>query len=606
MVRHLSICMVAATLALAGCVDPYDEFKEPDGAVRDGGNCSAGEYQCNGTKVEQCKGGKFVHLQTCYTPKVCSSKLGKCADCRPGISVCKKDDVHECSAGGTVGAVQKSCPAGTCKGGLCDDPCQRAREERSYVGCSYWPTVTSNGGLVEDFSFAVAVANAWSAPAKVKVTSSNKTHASITVAPNSLATIKLPWVAALKGKSNNFGSVLAKGGAYHLESSLPVTVYQFNALNFQLQGDCKKGQDILPGDGKCFSYTNDASLLLPEHALTKEYMVLSMPTMAIRRSGQYLGTPGFFSVVAPKAGQTKVTVKFSANAHSGSGTVKSYAKGQTATFTLSQWDVLQILSQVPPSCTPVKTDSQGTGYCDLSKTTDLTGSIITSTQDVAVFGGHDCTFVPYDKWACDHLEEQMFPTASLGKKYIATHTKSSGADPSLFRVVSASGENAIGFDPPTVHNPVSLNKGDYIEFTANRDFLVAGSDKFIVVQFMVGQNYSNVTPGKGAPNDPAMALGVPVEQYRSSYRFLAPESYQKNYVNVIAPTKASIELDGKVLDQSLFMPVGDKTPYQVAKVEIKGGAHHIKSKSRFGITVYGVGSYTSYMYPGGLDLKALK
>jgi len=156
-----------------------------------------------------------------------------------------------------------------------------------------------------------------------------------------------------------------------------------------------------------------------------------------------------------------------------------------------------------------------------------------------------------------------------------------------------------------VHNPESLDKGKWIEFVSSQDFLVAGSDKFIVVQYMVGQNYSSLTPGEGAPGDPAMALAVPVEQYRSSYRFLAPESYEKNFVNVIAPTNAVVELDGKAITQGDFTPVGN-AKYQVAKVEIKGGAHHIKSKSRFGITVYGVGSYTSYMYPGGLDLKALK
>ena len=601
-----TIQLMVVVLTFAGCVDPYDEFKPADGAVNgDGAVCVTGEYQCNGTKVEVCKGGKYIHHQTCYSPKVCSAKLGKCADCVPGISVCKGDDVHECTTSGAIGSKQKSCPAATCKGGLCDDPCQRAKEERSYVGCSYWPTVTSNAGLVEDFSFAVAVANAWSAPAKVTVSNSTKTLSSITVAPNSLATIKLPWVAGLKGKTGNFGSILEKGGAYHLKSSLPVTVYQFNALNYQLNHDCKKGTDIQPGDGKCFSYTNDASLLLPEHALTKEYMVLARPTMGINRSGQYFGTPAFFSVVAPKAGNTAVTVTFSANAHSGSGAVKTYSKGQTATFTLAQRDVLQILSQVPTSCTSAKYDpTMATGYCDLSATTDLTGTIIKSSQDVAVFSGHDCTFVPYDKWACDHLEEQLFPTASLGKKYIATHAKSSGNDPTLYRIVSASGENGIGFDPQ-VHNPVSLNKGKYIEFVSNQDFLVAGSDKLIVVQFMVGQNYSKMTPGEGAPGDPAMALAVPVEQYRSSYRFLAPESYAKNYVNIIAPTNATIELDGVAISQGEFMPVG-KTTFQVAKIQIKGGAHHIKSKSRFGITVYGVGSYTSYMYPGGLDLKALK
>ena len=40
---------------------------------------------------------------------------------------------------------------------------------------------------------------------------------------------------------------------------------------------------------------------------------------------------------------------------------------------------------------------------------------------------------------------------------------------------------------------------------------------------------------------------------------------------------------------------------------IAGGPHTITGDSEdgFGIAVYGVGSYTSYMYPGGLDIKQI-
>ena len=43
--------------------------------------------------------------------------------------------------------------------------------------------------------------------------------------------------------------------------------------------------------------------------------------------------------------------------------------------------------------------------------------------------------------------------------------------------------------------------------------------------------------------------------------------------------------------------------YARTNIEITGGVHDITSGDPFGIEVYGVGSYTSYMYPGGLDLK---
>jgi len=334
-------------------------------------------------------------------------------------------------------------------------------------------------------------------------------------------------------------------------------------------------------------------------------MVISRPTMVIKRLGQTLKSPGFFSVVATKPGTTKVSINFSANTLAGGGNVKAFSKGQNAVFALKQWEVLQILSETPNSCQTVKTDSQGWGYCNLKDTADLTGTVIKSDRAVAVYAGHNCTFVPFDKWACDHLEEAIFPTSVMGKRYIGSHTTSSGNDPSLYRVVSAAGENIISFDPP-VHGTVKLEKGKWVEFTTKQDFEVKGTGRFALAKFMVGQNYSNLSPGKGAPNDPAMALAVPVEQYRTSYRFLAPQSYQKNFVNIHAPGTANVKLDGKPLAASEFTTVNTKSNYKVAKVQITGGSHLIESSSKTGITVYGVGSYTSYMYPGGLDLKSLK
>src|SRR4051794_20831534 len=46
--------------------------------------------------------------------------------------------------------------------------CDEAKTMQSYIGCDYWPTVTSN--VVDDiFDFAVAVANVGDQPASVTV-----------------------------------------------------------------------------------------------------------------------------------------------------------------------------------------------------------------------------------------------------------------------------------------------------------------------------------------------------------------------------------------------------------------------------------------------------
>src|SRR5262249_41393152 len=152
--------------------------------------------------------------------------------------------------------------------------CAGAAQAKSYVGCDYWPTVVANN-VWSIFDFAVVVANAGSNPAGITITGPLGTHKTGTVAPGQLQKYYLPWVVSLKGSdADMFGgatpmtaSVVAKGGAYHLVSTVPVTVYQFNALEYQGQGgpagkNWTSCPGLLSGIG-CYSFSNDASLLLP-------------------------------------------------------------------------------------------------------------------------------------------------------------------------------------------------------------------------------------------------------------------------------------------------------------------------------------------------------
>ena len=64
------------------------------------------------------------------------------------------------------------------------------------------------------------------------------------IQPNALATIYLPWVPELKGPQCDecgaatplSNTVSSPGGAYHLTTTFPVTVYQFSALEYVGQG----------------------------------------------------------------------------------------------------------------------------------------------------------------------------------------------------------------------------------------------------------------------------------------------------------------------------------------------------------------------------------
>ena len=120
----------------------------------------------------------------------------------------------------------------------------------------------------------------------------------------------------------------------------------------------------------------------------------------------------------------------------------------------------------------------------------------------------------------------------------------------------------------------------------------------------MGQAWSGLGTGGAAGGDPAMALSVPIEQYRSSYIFLAPASYKENYVNVSAPAGDALMLDGTAVDLTKLTPIGGGK-YVGGRLSITAGTHTITASQPFGIEVYGLAPFTSYMYPGGLDVKSI-
>jgi hypothetical protein len=169
--------------------------------------------------------------------------------------------------------------------------CDEAVTEKSYIGCDYWPTVVANN-VWSIFDFAVVVANTGASSADVTVTGPGGFSTSTKVDPSTLQKIYLPWNSTLKGPDTDScgqatplsASVRSNKGAYHLVASVPVTVYQFNALEYKGQGGpAGKSWSACPGNDMCpltfttigcYSFSNDASLLLPSTAMTGNYRVL--------------------------------------------------------------------------------------------------------------------------------------------------------------------------------------------------------------------------------------------------------------------------------------------------------------------------------------------
>jgi len=608
---------LACLLSLAACSGDKKPAG-PDAAAGGGGSggtlaplqCQEDDVWCDGSVAKICDGkGGYKSSQDCgASAQACvSSRLNSagvklqlgCVKCTPGEASCAQGTAKLCREDGSgfdvfdCDALQgMTCAADGCKGA-----CAPPEVTTSYIGCDYYPTVSLNP-VWQGFDFAVAVSNASDAPAHVVVSRGEAMVRELTVGVDALEIVKLPWVTELKGGDQNAcqippdpgSSRVVKDGAYRLRSDRPVTVYQFSPLQYQLgtadnpPEGCPVGT-MCPGGvvGDCLSFSNDASLLLPATALTGDYSVVSWPSRG--------NTASYFAVTATTDG-TRVSVEGRGSFRPGGG-VDGDGQGE---IVLDRGDVLEVVA------------SHGTSSADAS------GSRVTADKPVQVIGGHSCANVPdVTTSACDHLEEALFPTQILGDEYVVTYPAAvASQSPHVIRILAPKPNTHIAFEPALSEEitlgpddqPFELRIGAFERGgseTPPRDVHIKADKPILIAQYM--QGLSSVPSGAG---DPSLSLAVPTAQYRKQYIFTASTTYDANFINVIAPSGTSVRLDGQPLS-SEATAVGASS-FSVTRVRLPkdgSGVHRIEGDAPFGLVVYGYGRFTSYMYPGGLDLKRI-
>jgi hypothetical protein len=150
--------------------------------------------------------------------------------------------------------------------------------------------------------------------------------------------------------------------------------------------------------------------------------------------------------------------------------------------------------------------------------------------------------------------------------------------------------------------PATLDAGEVVDCgVVETDFEVTGSSEFAVGTFMLGGTMVDPSGGLG---DPSESMIASVEQYRTKYVFLAPNDYDESFIDVIAPSGADLVLDKATVDFGSRSPIADGYDvWRVGLLQSSNGAHTLESSTPVGIQVLGYGLYTSYQYPGGLNLK---
>ncbi|MBX3192890.1 MAG: IgGFc-binding protein [Labilithrix sp.] len=495
-------------------------------------------------------------------------------------------------------------------GGGGDDPgaddrdpvtCEEAAKARSYVGCDYWPTVTGN--VVPDiFDFAVVVSNIGLVPVDVRVTGPNGVDQQVSIPPASLEKIFVPWVASLKGGAQRPGqepppftsSILAKKGAYHLVSSAPVVVYQFNPLEYAGKGGPSgKSWASCPELGEkgsgCFSYSNDASLLLPSTAWTGNYRLTgihgwTVPGLGFIPERHLMGT--YAAITAAHDGTVvKLGLGPKAKVVAGDGIAATDAGGLLE-IALDAGDVAEVVT-------------------DKGQAFDLSGTLLQSNHPVQVISGIQCINIPRDKPACDHVEESVLPAEALGKAYVVTTPTrpKGGLGLHVVRFVGNRDGTALTYAPEKPAGcPDTLDAGQVADCAGEvgTDFIVKGTQEFSLASFMVGSTmYGDLSPK--AMGDPSQTTFASIEQFRKRYLFLVPDDYDVSYAVVVGPEAAAPHMDGS--------PLADYTPLAdgmgVWRVTMTSGPHTLTSELPVGLQAMGYGAFTSYAFPGGLNLKII-
>jgi len=540
------------------------------------GDC-VGENQIDTCK-DDCSGYEPID---CSLNNVCVE--GVCVDlvCSPGVPSCLDDNTYqECNMLGTDYGPPIDCAVGeVCQGGSCVSACEAAAQVKSNIGCEFWASDMDNLPPRDRYVHAVTVSNpSFDDTTNVEIWDANGNEQMIitdTVGPRQVKVFNLSgshggFTSHYNGQDSTIqGSGIVEGRAFRIVTDLPVLATQFNPI------------------GGAIGHTTDASLLLPTHTLGENYI------HAAWSQGHGNGTS--MNIVATED-NTVVTITPSVNTPAGQNGLPAMQADQPTDITVNRYDIIQVTAGLNGP--------------------NLTGSRITATAPVAVFGGHTCADVPTTSTsACDHIEEQVFPLETWGKDYVALRNPArpvNNPENVVWRIIAAEDNTTITFDPPvSIGAQTTLNSGDFVQFEDKQYFHITADDPVLVVSYMIGCTGSTLYPGL-CDGDPYMVQMVSTEQYLDDYVFHVDSSYDRDFADLVRPTGTAVDVGCLgVVPENRWTPIGD-SGFDWATIDMNpgeancmAGTNEATSDTGFGIIVSGRANAASYAYPGGLGLAVI-
>ena len=242
---------------------------------------------------------------------------------------------------------------------------------------------------------------------------------------------------------------------------------------------------------------------------------------------------------------------------------------------------------------------------------DLSGTKIVTDKPVSVFSGHQCSNVPQNVGACDHLIEQIPPTALWGKVYYIVPLASKSSY--TIKILAAYNSTIVNVYCNNTMESYTINEGEFINRTAqtNEYCAIYSNKEVLVVQFSHGGEEDNNY------GDPMMTLIPAANQYLSKFDFSTIRNPKRSgfdhYVNIIVkeqyyqPNMIYLIAGGVngslVTQQWVPIQVNNITEAYATQVNIVEGVtqiFHNDASAQMMTIIYGFNDYEAYGHIGGL------
>lgn len=508
--------------------------------------------------------------------------------------------------------------------------CELAAAAGSSAGCEHYVVDLDNAavGSGRDASaqpFAIIVSNPGPDAAMVVVERSvapfgsppaEVVLASTNLPPRSAETLVLGRYE-LDGSSasgSNDGTHTAlSANALRVRSTQPVAIHQLNPE--QAAG----------------SFSNDGTLVLPVHALGARYSVVGWPqTIANSSDPAHDFDPGrtdedlrAFLTIVGTAPATRVVVTLGPDVGRvlGAGSIPAGSAGSVLTVELGPFEALNLETEAFLG--------------------DFSGSLVTASAPVAVFVGTEASDVPAfatlgERQCCaDHLETQLAPDDRAGQRFVVARMPSRsealndaivgtdrvGKFPVLewIRIIALEpGTTSITTTLPAPDDRITMREREWIELRVDRDFELEADRRVSIVQALPSQEVTGI-PNDLPGGDPSIFWLPAVEHYRTDVAFSIPAGYAFDELVIVAPTSATIRLDGAALPsrcgssslgagwviRRCAMSFPEVFGRPMARIEPgiqNDGFHTLSGDQPFGAIVSGFDSFVSYACVAGASL----